>query len=136
MYQVSWLVRNKIIFIRCEGVVTSKELNSGISLIHAMLIGINEPVHCIIDSRDLENFPMSISPIVHLMRQEEYTGWTINVDSNRISRGFTEMISPLFTNRNLKTFSTLASAFDFLQHEDEHLPNLITQYQQRYLVVA
>ena len=61
MYQVTWLVRNKVIFFRCEGVVTSQELKSGASIMHAMLVGINEPVHCIVDSRELVKFPMSIS---------------------------------------------------------------------------
>lgn len=136
MYQVTWLVRNKVIFVRCEGVVTSQELKSGASIMHAMLVGITEPVHCIVDSRELEKFPMSISPAMYLMRQQEYSGWTINISRNLLKRGIAKIVNPLFTNGNLKTVPTLSTAFDFLQYEDQQLPNLVEHYNQKHLVLA
>lgn len=136
MYQVTWLVRNKVIFVRCEGVVTSQELKSGASIMHAMLVGITEHVHCIVDSRELEKFPMSISPAMYLMRQQEYSGWTINISRNLLKRGIAKIVNPLFTNGNLKTVPTLSTAFDFLQYEDQQLPNLVEHYNQKHLVLA
>ena len=125
MYDVSWLVRNKVLLIRAEDEVTPAELKSGLSLMHVMVMDSDETVHCITDSRNLKKYPLKFSTLLRAEQKQDYSGWTIHIDSNPMGRRLTDMVTQMTTGQKVKTFPSITRAIKFLQQEDHQLTTMV-----------
>jgi|GEM_PF-3993126 len=121
MYDVSWLVRNKVLLIRAEGDVTLAELKSGLSLMHVMVMDSDNTIHCITDSRNLKKYPLDFSTMLRAAQKQDYSGWTINIDSNPMARRLTDMVTQMTTGQKVKTFPSITRALKFLQQDDQQV---------------
>ena len=121
MFDVSWLVRNKVLLIETGGVVTDAEIRSGMSLLHVMLVGIEDTVHCVIDTHNLQKTPMNLPAFIKVNANREYSGWTINVVDNPLKHKLTEVTTRLTTGRDVKMVATIDDAVAFLHRQDASL---------------
>lgn len=127
MYQVSWLIRNKVMLITAKGDVTAGEILSGISLKHVMLTDrtLAENVHCIVDNRELDGMPLNPSIRLKLAQSEaEHGGWTIHIEDKPLVRSLTDLTQRVVTGRSVKTFASIDKALTFLYQEDASLASL------------
>ncbi|MEO1289933.1 MAG: hypothetical protein AAFV93_19425 [Chloroflexota bacterium] len=124
MYQVTWIVRNKVMLVKATGDVTDGELRSALSLKHAMLTDptVAERVHCLFDYRQLKRLPLDPALRLKLNQsEEEHGGWTIHIQDNPLSRRLADFTTRLIAGRSVKTVTSIDEALAFLQTEDVSL---------------
>lgn len=124
--EASWLVENRVIYIRSYGVVSVAEIQSTSIQTKQMMDSGTKFVHMIADSTDVERLTFNLTDLVRSIRglpTSPNLGWSINVSPNMMYRFMASIISQIASSRQ-RVFTTLDEALAFLQSMDETLPSL------------
>mgnify|MGYP001099691024 CR=1 FL=1 len=124
MFEVSWLVPERVIVIHNINQLNRKQLASGIQKINRMMQTSNHIVHCILDNRQLRTVQTSVSDILTTCKRLPFTGWFLTINGNFAGQHLSNVLMTRYLPRRTQSFSTLQTALRFLQDVDMSLSNL------------
>jgi hypothetical protein len=130
MYQVEWIVENRVVLMRWIGNQTMQTVEEGVNRLQAFLDKGTPPVHVISDSRYLGRFPASLDALKKVMKQHKNSGQTVSIGGNAATRFVSMMTTRLSGGVRLEFRDTFEDALVFLRRMDTTLPNEI-DYQDR-----
>jgi hypothetical protein len=128
--QMRWMVEKRIIWVEVTG--KGDDIDSGMQSPEAKAYwdqGI-PLVHLLMDMRGLEGMPPIKRSNAQVEEQKKFmefvkqkAGWTLVLTENALVRFSSTIFASLFNSRQ-RFFGTMEDALDFLQEQDETLPNL------------
>jgi hypothetical protein len=132
--EMRWLVDRRVMLVEITGTLTEADMNTNMQSPQTLQMweeGI-PLVHMIVDMRGLVGTPpikppkdRSLDP--ELKRKMDAikmkTGWNITITHNTLVRFGASILGNLMQSRQ-RFFGTVEDALDFLQEQDETLPNL------------
>jgi hypothetical protein len=131
MYQVEWIVENRVMLFRAVGDQTLETVEDGVGRLRGFLDKGTAPIHVISDSRYVGSFPASLSVLKKLMTKHEKAGHTVSVGGNAVSKFVSMMVTRFSGGTPLEFKDTFGDALVFLQRVDTSLPREI-DYKDRH----
>jgi hypothetical protein len=124
-YEISWLVENRLMYIKYVGDMTVEDLELAIQEMQALLDVGEAPIHTISDNRFLGQFPTSLSTLKKLMTPHpKAIGWSVLIQENTATRFIGEMLTRFSGQHQVKSFARLRDALTFLERNDTSLGTL------------
>ncbi len=132
-YKVSWLVENRIIFVKYTGKMTRADLEAYLAESFAMRDAANAAlgpngalVHTITDAMDVEGFEMNLGDIQRMMKalRRQRVGWSIYVSANK-AETFMASLGHQFAGVRYRGFTSVRDAIGFLRQSDETLAGIL-----------
>ncbi|MCU0500143.1 MAG: hypothetical protein MUF87_22570 [Anaerolineae bacterium] len=124
-YQSAWIVPDRVWYNRNYGIMTTEEIKEGnVEAASAIRNGV-APVHFVIDTSDLKNFPINLKEMSDstLFMKEANLGFTIYVTSNMMIRFITQTLTQI-SKLDFRVVKTLDEGLQLLQILDQTLPPL------------
>ncbi|MCI0710426.1 MAG: hypothetical protein L0154_09720 [Chloroflexi bacterium] len=129
-YQVSWLVPQRVIFVRVTATLTRDDIVAmNQDYFHLLDEGV-APVHMLVDANQLDKLDIKVKDIPSLLMQDDARfGWNFIVTPNRFI-GFLSNLAAHLTGSKYKTMDKLDEALQVLVRLDSSLPQDLQPYLQ------
>jgi hypothetical protein len=105
---ISWYAKNRVILAQVEGVVDDAGMNASNATITQLLDTGQAPIHLIVDTSDLKQFPTNLSA---LRKSQAYllhpnVGWIIVINTNPLLNYLAHILTAIakVKSRTVKTF--------------------------------
>jgi hypothetical protein len=125
--ELSWHVRNHLIFVRLSGHITFHDLEELYrTTVRSMQASDAPMVHVLMDDGDITDFPKSIPELRNMMRWQEHhkLGWVVAYPNNNPLLNFiATVLSQTFGSR-YRRVESLEDALTYLRDADLALANL------------
>ena len=123
-YQISWQVEKRVLMVKLFGVLIEQESNEVGEINTRYLQEGIAPVHIIVDTNDLEKFPVNLRQNAQYMAylSSPSLGWVIvlGLSKNMLARFAVTVISQV-VHFKLAQRTTVADALSYLQGQDSTL---------------
>ena len=131
-YKLTWLVENRVLYVRYFGVFTREDLENSLAESVAMrdqanvVNGDDGPlVHTVSDVLRMEGQTVGLTDAQQTLRalRGQRAGWSVYVSDNRAQR-FMSAVGHQLAGMRFRSFNNLPAALAFLQEADPTLPAL------------
>jgi hypothetical protein len=125
-YELTWLVENRVIYVRMYGTVTREEAIRFRDDITQAIDSGTPYVHVITHAAENVQNTMGLSDLIGLFKQPAANpnqGWSIYVSPSQINRFLATVVSQM-TKTRTREFAALEDAITFLKANDHTLPSI------------
>lgn len=119
-YTVSWLIENRVIQVKNEGILTLEDLRAEDREVQAFLESGTAPIHIISDNTQLDRIPQGISAMKETLEglRHPNIAWVVNIQSsNHIIRYLATVIARIM-GVHFTQVSTMDEAIAFICKHD------------------
>jgi hypothetical protein len=107
-FNISWYVENRVILANVEGIVDDNEMNLSNTTITQLLDKGKAPVHLIVNTTDLKQFPTNVNGLRKSLAYLAHPniGWIIIVNTNPLLNFLAHIVTSIVQakSRTVKTF--------------------------------
>jgi hypothetical protein len=123
-YQISWLLQDRVIYARLEGVQTIEEIRQANSELKTFLVVGKPPIHLLLDSRKLEGVPLNLAELRQSTKnvRNPGVGWVIHL--NNVQSPLLDFLADIlakFLEVRYRRVRTVEEAVAFLKQQDPSL---------------
>lgn len=126
MYNVDWIVENRLLLIRGVGDQTRESIALAVEQLTAKFETAKAPVHIIIDNRYTGRYPNDIGGTKRLLSKHEKTGHFVLVGGDLIAKFVVSMLIQLTGIKKPHVCDTIDDGVKWLRSIDATLPEAIS----------
>jgi len=125
MYQVEWIIENRVLLFRGIGDQTEATVEDGIKSLQALINSGDAPVYVVSDSRYVKRFPMKIGLLKQLTMaggSNPKSGTTVLVGGDSVSKFISQLLVQFSSGQKPYVTNTVGEALEYLYTMDSTLP--------------